>query len=594
MLLSAAAWGLRVYWRSAAVLVTVLAAALAVVLAVASAVMPHYPVLAPRFDVTPVTPWDTGQPWSSLARAGTTFQWQAMIVLFQSLAGQTAGLAIVAMLAVVGVSIARARGRAGEVATRRAVGATRRAVVSTALVETGVLATMALLLGGTAGLVTSREVMVGWQGPVWPTSPVPILAVVVATLVVLGFDAALTAAPAWRRVLPPPLSTTPGLAVAALQLGVSLIALAGGDVFARRLGDIAQPEGAAAANGSVYEWSAPGLAAPARAKVYTAALGRLAADTSVDGASLGSPGLRVGLGVVDVATADCGHCRIGTIPMRLLPVAAAHFLVSADTFRMLGLNVITGRALNGGDGWGARPVAVVSRSLARGYFEGGQAVGRAIRIGGQGPPRWYTVVGVVDDRVPEAFGGADAPRQALYLSVLQHPAERLELFVRARASSPSTAIRGLALAQVSRGSEAEVLSREAEPLRWFGRAFKVEGWVTLGVAWLGTCALMLIWVTSIRGELGTRRAVGATRRRVMGYVLVRAAVVGAAGVVIALWLGDLVWGAITSVVPGVPELSATTLVRLSAMLVLAAVVGAALPGWQIVRAAPASLTAPGD
>jgi hypothetical protein len=430
---------------------------------------------------------------------------------------------------------------------------------------------------------------------VWPASATPVVGVVAGLLLVLAVDAALTAAPAWRRVLPPPLSKTPALSVGALQLGLSLIGLAAGDVFLHRLTVLRGAPRSAEGQGDVYQLTTPAMERAQRSAAYTRLLERFTPDSALE-ASLESPGTRVGLGTVDMAIADCGRCAFGTMALSLKPVAAAHYLVSADTFRMLGLKVIHGRGITADDRLGAAPVAVVSRSVEYAGFQR-PAIGRKIQIAGDGPARWYTVVGVVENRVPEALGGADLPSDGVYLSVLQHPAANVELLVRPRRSSGTPELpdvtgvaRTAGIAVASRTPERTVLARETAPLEWFRRVFAWEGWVALAVACLGTGALMLIWVRSIRAELGLRRAVGATRSRVLGYVLVRAAVVAVAGVVIARWLGGLLWSAITAVVPGVPDLSVDTLLRFGAVLVLAALAAAAVPAWQASRASPASLT----
>lgn len=52
---------------------------------------------------------------------------------------------------------------------------------------------------------------------------------------------------------------------------------------------------------------------------------------------------------------------------------------------------------------------------------------------------------------------------------------------------------------------------------------------------------MRLWVTSLLGELGLRRALGARRRQIVGFMLFRAAGVGVGGVAIGLWSGPAVW-----------------------------------------------------
>jgi ABC-type antimicrobial peptide transport system permease subunit len=73
------------------------------------------------------------------------------------------------------------------------------------------------------------------------------------------------------------------------------------------------------------------------------------------------------------------------------------------------------------------------------------------------------------------------------------------------------------------------------------------------VATLGTFVVMHRWVASLSYELGLRRSVGARRRDLLRFVLSRAAGVAVGGVAIGLWVGLFVWGALATVVAGLPE-----------------------------------------
>jgi putative ABC transport system permease protein len=118
-----------------------------------------------------------------------------------------------------------------------------------------------------------------------------------------------------------------------------------------------------------------------------------------------------------------------------------------------------------------------------------------------------------------------------------------------------------------------------------------EGWAMLALACGGTFALMRLWVTSLLSELGLRRALGATRRQVVGFVLLRAAGVGLGGVLVGLWLGPAVWGIMTGVMADLPTWDAAAVARYAALLIAAAVLGAVVPAWRAARSTPAALVA---
>jgi hypothetical protein len=98
-------------------------------------------------------------------------------------------------------------------------------------------------------------------------------------------------------------------------------------------------------------------------------------------------------------------------------------------------------------------------------------------------------------------------------------------------------------------------------------------------------------VPSLHGELGLRRALGASRRQVVKSVLLRAVGVGLGGVLVGLWLGPAVWGIMTGVIADLPAWDAATVARYAALLIAAAVLGAIVPAWQAARSTPAVLLA---
>ena len=324
------------------------------------------------------------------------------------------------------------------------------------------------------------------------------------------------------------------------------------------------------------------------------------ASPGVVAVSLTSADAELGLGTGDDILTDCGRCAWGGIGVPWKLPFVTHYLVSADTFRTLKVKVIEGRGITSRDAFTAPRVAVVSASLARDNFEGGRAVGRRLQIG-HGQSDWYTVVGIVPDQLPAGYGGGVQPAYALYLSVLQHPGRTVDLLVRGQTDSTTIArVRGALQSTLGSGltlretSEARYRAHEADPVRWFGGLFGGLGWIMLALATLGTCVVMWLWVSSITHDLAVRRAVGARRRDIFRFVLSRVAGVAASGIVFGLWFGIMVWGALTSVVAGLPAWEPSVLIRFAVLLAIAAVVGALLPASRIAYAAPATLIGRGD
>lgn len=582
-------WALRAHWGTAVLLATAAGVALVAVLPVTT--------LVSRLSAPLIRVADLELGRSSLATGPNELRAAATADLFQLLLLVAAGVLCVAALSLLAVAFARGRSRISELAVRRAVGASRRLILAAALLEGGVIAAAALVWGGTGGAGGAHAAINAWPGSFQSGRATPAVVVlsVVATLVLLGVLLPLTSMRP-RRPLVARSGRALELVVPALQLGCSLTVLAASALLADQAARLRGRIPAGAAAGEVFEITLAAQDSSRVAARYADLLQRVGALPGVMAASLTSPAAALGLGQNDGVVTDCGQCAWGGIYVPFHSLYATQYLVSADTFRTLGLRVLAGRAIGNEDDATAPLVAVVSESLAAAHFQDQRAVGRRMQVG-HAPARWYTVVGVVADQLPAAFGGGFQPRDAVYLSVLQHPIPAVDLLVRAGAGSGaihavSRQLRlalGGSAARVTRVSEARLLSDEAAPIRWFGRLFGLEGWVMLAVATLGTFVVLRLWVTSLRHEFGIRRAVGARRGHLYRFVCSRALGIAAAGVVMGCWGGLLLWGTLASFVPGLPAWDTRVAERFGLLLGLAAVAGALLPAWEAAHAAPARL-----
>ena len=596
-----ALWALRTYRRSALLISATAAVGLAALLPVTSLVPPPGVDASTSLRVEAWRGGTLGMSWSSLAWGPGATERAALEILFRLLLGVATGVLAVAALTIVSLSAARAAERRQDVKLHRAVGASRRAVLGAALVEGAMIACIALVVGAVLGAFALRAMIAAWPETIGPTSQATNLLTIVATFcgVVLGALAPL-ALPSRTSPLPGATGKPLHLGVPAIQLGLSLTVLTAAALLDREAGRLVTSGGPTSDVGELYQITAAPVPPAKRAAQYTALLQRLTDRRTFDSVSLMSPGALLGSGIVDLVTTDCGNCTQGGISLPLQPVMATHYLVSADTFRTMGLVVSAGRGITTGDGWRAPRVAVLSRSLAMHHFQNGKAVGRRILVGGERSD-WYRVVGVVEDQRPVGFGTGLQPSDAVYLSVLQHPAPTVDLLVRAprdaaRASAVSHDLRdalGTTDVSVVRMAFRAFLVKQAAPLVWFGRMLGIEGWVILVLATVGTFVVMQLWVRSLLLELGVHRAMGARRAHVLRFVLARAAGVALVGVAIGWWAGLVVWGTLASVAAGLPPWDPAAAVRFAPLLVAATLGGALLPAWRATHSTPISLLASG-
>ncbi|MGE0353836.1 MAG: FtsX-like permease family protein [Gemmatimonadales bacterium] len=344
--------------------------------------------------------------------------------------------------------------------------------------------------------------------------------------------------------------------------------------------------------GVVYRITGSEMSAAARAERYARLLGELDRDPTVAAASMGNPGLAIGLGVVDHVTTDCGMCAQGGIFAPWHTVRTTTRLVSPDSFEALNVKLIEGRGIESTDGWDAPKVAVINRLMAARHFQYGQAIGRALKLGSI-RSEWYTVVGVVDEPEPRGFGGTLLPLYSVYLSVLQAPPDSVELLVRGAAGGAvrPAVVRTLGTGtRIEQTGEAMLLAAQARPVAWFARLFGLVGWGIFVIALGGAFVLMGSWMRSMLTEIGIRRAVGATRWHLLWFFFRRVLAVAGGGALIGLWLGPTLWDSLPEVVSGLawPIEAAVNNALLLAGAALAGMVGPALLA---LRAAPGKLLA---
>jgi ABC-type antimicrobial peptide transport system permease subunit len=100
---------------------------------------------------------------------------------------------------------------------------------------------------------------------------------------------------------------------------------------------------------------------------------------------------------------------------------------------------------------------------------------------------------------------------------------------------------------------------------------------------------MQLWVRSVRSDLGVRRAVGATRVALFGFILRRALLVGVAGVGLGFWCGPVLWDALPTVAPGAAPWTFRAVAPLAILLLGATLTSVLRPAWQASRTPPAHL-----
>jgi len=417
--------------------------------------------------------------WSADSRAPATTQQRALDELLKLLSGLAWVGFGVAAFSIISCYSAQAGERALEAGVRRAAGASRRRLLLGAAFESVVLAAIALVSGlaiGSVLLMLARHWWPGITGAIDAAGAVPALALsAVFGAAGLGSFAAVRS----RHLVEPP-SQEVGLRIPLLQVTVSAALLLAAVALLPR-SDPSHPNPAAPShNASMVLRVDSGLeGSTARVQAYDHLLAKLQSARGPGTVSLTSAGALLGVGTVGDLTTDCGQCYFGGIYLRWPHFGALAHAVSADTFRAEGISLLAGRSFETQDIEPSPRVAIVNRNLAQRYFQGGDAIGRALYLGPGWPNTPYRVIGIVDDSRATVIGGALQPRETVYLSVRQHPPRVTELLLEGGSALERNV---LALITESLGPQSKVIrlgTRESyragqnRVIRWFGVSFAI-------------------------------------------------------------------------------------------------------------------------
>ncbi len=267
--------------------------------------------------------------------------------------------------------------------------------------------------------------------------------------------------------------------------------------------------------------------------------------------------------------------------------------VSPGYFAALGIRILEGRDFTTADRAGAPGVVVVSKTVAQRLWPNERAVGKRISMQEPpGPNDWLTVIGVVNDVVQDA---GLTRHSTIYLPYLQTTApffmNQMTYVVRRTAAAGQIApamraalrdVDPTVPAQALRTMDQSMMDTIAEPVFQM-RLLATFAGLALLLAALGTYGVLAYDVTERAREIGLRMALGATSGDVLAMVLRRTAVLalrGASlGVLGSLMLTSVLARSLFEVKPTDPA----TLVAVTGVLVLVALLAGYLPALRATR-----------
>jgi predicted permease len=517
----------------------------------------------------------------------------------------TALVLLIVCVNVANLLLARGVSRAGELALRVSIGASRTRLVSGALLDAALPALAGGLLGVPVAMGTLRliaifvpvEVAAGMSLAIDSAALAFAAAAAAATVLLFG------SAPAFQALRTDPCLAMKGQAAQSVgghgmarvrsmlvttQIAFSMLLLVLAGLFAKSLANVARVDLGMSSRSVVTFAVAPrvsGQSREATMRTFDRIEARLVAEPGVS--SVGSARIAVltGRGFTTLPELP-GFDGVSGVDNR-----ASTNQVSPGFFDALGTPVLAGRGISDADTLQAPIVAVVNKAFARQFKLGDEVVGKHFRLGARWPD--VEIVGVVADTKYRDVK-LDAPAQ-LYLSRRQDDnLDGLTFYVRGDVSvdallkriprviaeaAPDVAVRSLT-SLATQIDDNVYLDRLTALL-----ASGFAGLATL-LAALGLYGVLAYGVAQRTRELGLRLALGATPRglrRLIAKHVARIALVGggvglAAGIALGRFAETLLFG-----------LSGRDpMVLATAVAVLAAVVAAAayLPARRAAGVAP--------
>jgi predicted permease len=281
------------------------------------------------------------------------------------------------------------------------------------------------------------------------------------------------------------------------------------------------------------------------------------------------------------------------------PVSMLRHHVTPGYFETLGIPLIAGRDFTSQDAYQTAPPAmVVSESLAKRFWPGGNAVGKRIKPGPyDGPSPWYTVIGVVADVNHRGLGGEEQSDPDLYSAIFQAPARSPSLLsILARTDGPPTSF----LPQVRQAVRETAPSLTVFDVRTLedrlaeqtarGRSLvllmTIFAAIALLLAILGIYGLLSYMVTQRRREIGIRMALGADRGGVISMVVRGALVMILAGLALGFVAVLLLNRFLISLLYGLSPSDPATLAATAVLLLGVALVASIVPALQASKISP--------
>ena len=273
---------------------------------------------------------------------------------------------------------------------------------------------------------------------------------------------------------------------------------------------------------------------------------------------------------------------------------ADYIVASEGYFQTLGIPLLNGRLFNDADGPDAPHVAVISESLARKKWPDQDPIGQTIEFGNMdGDLRLLTIIGVVGDVRTSSLETVPSP--TIYLNYRQRPRTTSQFNIVLRTNSDAAATFAAARRVLSQldptipprfSRFTQIFSDSLNSRRFNLLLVGVFALAALLLAMAGVFGVLAYSVAQRTREMGVRIALGATRVNVLKLVLGQGLATAAAGVAIGLAGSFLLTRTMRSMLYEVSPADPFTLVGVALLIILVVILACYIPARRATRVDP--------
>lgn len=273
--------------------------------------------------------------------------------------------------------------------------------------------------------------------------------------------------------------------------------------------------------------------------------------------------------------------------------SARRVRVGQGFFEAMGVDAAVGRVLERTDRADGLPVAVVNRSLAQRHWPDGDVIGKTLRVGGPDTDQpWLEVVGVVPDL--HAGGPSDRNPAAFYVPLEQSMTRSVVILARTRGEvldstrSIRTAVAGFDpdLPVYFGGELDQKIHEQLFFYRMVGTIFGLMALTALFLAATGLYGLLSFSVSQRVSELGVRAALGASTTQILQLIVKQGLRQVGWGLAIGLALAFFVARLLESQLFGVDPFDPVTFTMVALILLLVGTAAALVPALRACRIDP--------